>query len=262
MAPGLNATEKIKVQEQRRALEAMKWESQKMEALAKATGNVAKDFEALWESVELALKPLGYENFTSAGVTNLETAKAPVERGSELVRNLIMLSGGDSESEEQRSEANLLVKDCRMLLQSTLGEYNSLEFHPIPLRRSILVSPSGFRNAMLNIANNASEAMAAGGRFIIEIKELAVSKKGKGPIKGMSARNYIVFSFADNGSGMNEEVLKMAATPNFTTKKGRNAPGVGLSRVAEFVKKSHGFLDIESKAGEGTSVNLDFPLCE
>lgn len=62
----------------------------------------------------------------------------------------------------------------------------------------------------------------------------------------------------DNGEGMNEEVLKNATIPFFTTKPAGS--GIGLSLVRQLVSALHGEMNIRSMPGEGTTVKLDFGI--
>ena len=127
------------------------------------------------------------------------------------------------------------------------------------MRRSIYVDPNGFKQALINLAANSREAMTPGGNFQIKIRETESEKKNYAPVNGMPCGKYIVFTIIDDGCGMKSEDLKRATEKHFTTKKGRTAAGLGLTQVADFMKKSDGFTDIKSKAGLGTTVKLYFP---
>jgi signal transduction histidine kinase len=61
----------------------------------------------------------------------------------------------------------------------------------------------------------------------------------------------------DNGRGMDEETLKKALDPFFTTKTVRRF-GLGLSLLSEAAKSANGTLSLESKKGEGTRIKADF----
>jgi len=255
----INAIERKTLNDQRHRMEEKLWENQKIEAVNKATNKVAQEFETLWLSLGLALKPLGYENLSKTGTKSLIVAMDLVARGTKLVDGLVNLAD-DMEQIDRPEEVNYLVNDTKLILQSVLGEYKTLEFKPTPRRRSIRVHKGLFKNAMVNLVKNAAEAMSAGGICTIKIKEITVVEGSKPPVEGMPVGHYIAFAVSDTGTGMSEEVLRQALEARFTTKKGRNALGVGLSQVAYFVKKSEGFMKLESTAGEGTEVHMYFPL--
>jgi anti-sigma regulatory factor (Ser/Thr protein kinase) len=62
---------------------------------------------------------------------------------------------------------------------------------------------------------------------------------------------------ADDGKGMDEETVKKALDPFFTTKRVRNV-GLGLSLFREAARTANGDLSLQSKAGQGTTVKATF----
>ena len=64
---------------------------------------------------------------------------------------------------------------------------------------------------------------------------------------------------ADTGSGMTDEVLAKAFEPFFTTKEIGKGSGLGLSQVFGLAKQSGGGVKIETRVGEGTSVQVFLP---
>jgi CheY-like chemotaxis protein len=73
------------------------------------------------------------------------------------------------------------------------------------------------------------------------------------------AGEYVVLTLGDTGSGMNDEALARAADPFFTTKGPGKGTGLGLSMVHGFVVQSGGALQLSSRPGAGTSVELWLP---
>jgi signal transduction histidine kinase len=63
-------------------------------------------------------------------------------------------------------------------------------------------------------------------------------------------------SVSDTGKGMNEEQRSMAFRPFFTTKQG--GLGVGLVLVKRIMDRFGGWVTLDSREGEGTTVRLSF----
>jgi sensor histidine kinase YesM len=61
----------------------------------------------------------------------------------------------------------------------------------------------------------------------------------------------------DNGAGMDEEMVKKALDPFYTTRTVRRF-GFGLPLLSEAAKAANGHLSIQSKKGEGTKIKADF----
>ncbi|MDB4878279.1 MAG: hypothetical protein JWM41_4725 [Gemmatimonadetes bacterium] len=99
------------------------------------------------------------------------------------------------------------------------------------------------REALLNLVQNALDAMAGGGT--LGMRTLVTDSEVKLEIR-------------DSGIGMSAEVRERAFEPFFTT-KGRAGTGLGLAEVYGIVKRHRGFAEIESMPGVGTTIRLVFP---
>jgi CheY-like chemotaxis protein len=100
------------------------------------------------------------------------------------------------------------------------------------------------REAMLNLIQNALDAMPGGGTLSI----VTTACNGEACIE-----------VRDTGAGMSAEVRDRAFEPFFTT-KGTRGTGLGLSEVYGIMKRHRGRVELESTPGAGTSVRLVFPL--
>ncbi len=69
----------------------------------------------------------------------------------------------------------------------------------------------------------------------------------------------LLISIADDGIGMNEEQLKRATDPFFTSRITRKV-GLGLSLLSQNAEKTGGTFSIESAIGKGTKLNVAFGL--
>ena len=70
-----------------------------------------------------------------------------------------------------------------------------------------------------------------------------------------------VFSIADNGSGIPQEILE-SVFERFESHGSRGGAGLGLSIVESFVSLHHGTVSIRSREGEGTEVTCRIPSAE
>jgi signal transduction histidine kinase len=102
------------------------------------------------------------------------------------------------------------------------------------------------REALLNLINNALDAMPGGGtiRFV-------------GRLEGDRA----VLAVQDTGVGMREEVLGRVLEPFYTTRP-HGGTGLGLPQVYGIMRRHGGDIEIQSWPGVGTTVLLTFPAIE
>jgi CheY-like chemotaxis protein len=99
------------------------------------------------------------------------------------------------------------------------------------------------REALLNLVQNALDAMPGGGTLRIHTRATATEVR---------------VEVTDTGTGMSPEVRERAFEPFFTT-KGVNGTGLGLAEVYGIARRHRGRAEIESAPGQGTTVRLIFP---
>ncbi len=100
------------------------------------------------------------------------------------------------------------------------------------------------REALLNLVNNALDAMARPGKL-----SARVYREGE----------QAVAEIADDGVGMPPEVAERAFDPFFTT-KGKRGSGLGLAEVYGIMRRHGGHAELRSEPGGGTNVRLVFPV--
>ena len=108
---------------------------------------------------------------------------------------------------------------------------------------TIFADKSQVLHGILNIVENAIEAMPNGGKLLFRLED-------SGP------DGEIILRISDTGVGMDEDVAKLAIEPFYTTKEG--ATGMGLSISNRLFELNDAALNIETKAGVGTAVTIHF----
>ncbi|MGH7313350.1 MAG: GAF domain-containing protein, partial [Candidatus Rokuibacteriota bacterium] len=106
--------------------------------------------------------------------------------------------------------------------------------------------PSEIREALTNIIFNALDAMPEGGRLTL-----------KTGVDG----DRVFCAITDTGIGMSDDVRQRIFDPFFTT-KGERGTGLGLSVVYGIISRHNGEIDVQSRAGHGTTFMLRFPMGE
>jgi PAS domain S-box-containing protein len=247
-------TERMKAE---RALEAARealLQSQKMEAIGHLTGGIAHDFNnllmAIQGSLELLRRRLPSDD---PRVTQLiDNAFQGAQRGAALTQRMLAFA--------RRQELKLVPLDVhdvvqRManLLQSSLGPSIRVETHfPLELPR-INADANQLELALLNLAINGRDAMPKGGT-------VTISATKRTDVPGLKAGDYLCVSVTDTGTGMDEETLKRAMEPFFTTKGVGKGTGLGLPMVHGMAEQSGGTLLLKSRPGRGTSAEICLPV--
>jgi two-component system, NtrC family, sensor kinase len=244
--------------ERREALEASLRQSQKMEAVGQLTGGVAHDFNNLLTiilgNLQMALRQYP-EGKTKTLMSNAHQA---AERGAELTRRLLAFSRSQP-LEPRPIDANRLVAGMSDLLDRTLGETIAVEtVRSAGLWLTEADAPQ-LEAAILNLAINARDAMAEGGKVTIETGNAFLDEFYCQSVEGVKPGQYVMISVTDTGTGMPQDVIDKAFDPFFTTKAAGAGTGLGLSQVYGFIRQSGGHVRIYSEIGEGTTVKIYLP---
>jgi CheY-like chemotaxis protein len=120
----------------------------------------------------------------------------------------------------------------------------------------ISVDPNQLELAILNLALNARDAMPDGGRLRIA----AQRETGATGLPSLEDGDYVRMTVTDTGTGMDDATLKRCSEPFFTTKEVGRGTGLGLSSVLGLAVQSGGGMRISSVLGQGTMVELWFPV--
>lgn len=115
-----------------------------------------------------------------------------------------------------------------------------------PPPRAAWADPALLRHALINIVDNAILAMPSGGEVTIQLQD--VVRRGA---------PYVAIAFTDEGEGMDTIVRKRATDVFFTTRS--SGTGLGLAIVDRVARVHRGFVEIESRHGQGTTVTLYVP---
>jgi signal transduction histidine kinase/ActR/RegA family two-component response regulator len=247
---------------ERRQVEDVLRQAQKMEAIGQLTGGVAHDFNNLLLVVTGNLDLLGRAIGGDERLTRfVVAAQKGAMRGAQLTAQLLAFARRQTLRPEIRP-INELIREFDVLATRMLGETVAVEFVLDPDAGACEVDPAQFGSALLNLVVNARDAMPAGGQLAVRTSHLTLDARMAAQHADAQPGPYVVIEVADTGTGMPPDVLERATEPFFTTKEVGHGTGLGLSQIYGFVRQSGGFLIIESALGEGTKVRIHLPAGE
>ena len=244
---------------QRAAEEALR-QSQKMEAVGQLTGGLAHDFNNLLTgimgSLDLLETRLGQGRYDRVE-RYVRTAQEAAKRAASLTHRLLAFSRQQT-LDPKPSDVNALVAGMEDLLRRTVGPEISLDVVREPGLWTVLVDVSQLENALLNLCINARDAMANGGRIIVDTRNSRLSPRDAGE-RDLPPGDYVALSVTDNGSGMPPEVAARIFEPFFTTKPMGSGTGLGLSMIYGFARQSGGNVRVHTRPGLGTTMRIVLP---
>jgi signal transduction histidine kinase len=239
-----------------RATEAALRQAQKLEAVGQLTGGIAHDFNNLLTVVigNLALAS-GRTSENSDILPLLQSALRAAERGVALIQRLLAFAR-KQRLDPRSVDLGALVAGIHELLQRTVGPTIHLEIATDVGLAPAHVDANQVELAILNLAINARDAMPVGGTLRISLRNGSADRSSPAELP---PGDYVIVSISDTGTGMDEATLAQAFDPFFTTKEVGSGSGLGLPMVQGFAGQSGGAMQIRSKLGEGTTVELWLP---
>jgi CheY-like chemotaxis protein len=187
----------------------------------------------------------------------LDYAKRGTDRVLELAMRL-QAAAGARELEPKLLHPGEFLSGLSPEIRDCLGVATAFELSAAKDLWSVEVDREQLEMAIRNLATNAREAMASGGKFVIEAANLVVTQNDK-ESPDIVPGDYVVLTFRDTGEGMTAEVQNRATEICFTANRSHHNLGLGLSQAANFAERSGGGLRLLSEPGAGTIVHLYLP---
>lgn len=232
------------------------FQAQKMEAVGRLTGGVAHDFNNLLTIVLISLNLAKKRDPQSSVLDLIDNAIQGAERGAAMTRRMLAFSRHQPLLIETLVIADLVQGIQNLILQSIepVAQIHTRIATNLP---RIHGDRNQLETALLNLVINARDAMPGGGEVIISARLPAAFDTEKA---GMDPDQYVLLEIADTGVGMDEETLRRAIEPFFTTKGVGKGTGLGLSMAHGIVEQLGGKLRLDSIRGRGTTVQLWLPI--
>ena len=121
---------------------------------------------------------------------------------------------------------------------------------------AIMGADNEIREALINLIFNAVDAMPDGGPLTLRTR--VAQEQGPGSEES-PVRRFVQVEVIDAGIGMDEDTRRRCLEPFFTT-KGERGTGLGLAMVYGTMQRHSADIEIESAAGEGTTMRLSFAI--
>ena len=194
---------------------------------------------------------------------DVEQIEEAAERSKRLIKRLLAFTRRE-EADPVLLDLGLMISDAAGLLTEVLGEHVPVVTRQADDLWPVRADPGLLKQAIVNIALNARDAMPGGGQVTVDALNIATDDLPAGwpdvtDLGELLPGRYVGIRITDTGTGMDAATAERAFEPFFTTKSGDRAPGLGLPAVHRFAAQAGGKAWLRSELGRGTTVTVVLP---
>ncbi|WP_147535137.1 ATP-binding protein [Bacillus marasmi] len=160
-----------------------------------------------------------------------------------IVSEYLSLAKPNENSPKSLQNIDTLLRNVITLFESQTNLRNIAIHSKLDHSYQIMCNPNEIKQVLINIFQNAIEAIGSNGDIFIYLKNIP----GSG----------VEITFIDNGCGIEKERLKKIGEPFFSTKE--KGTGLGLLTSNRIIVKHNGTIKINSEVNKGTEVRVFLP---
>jgi signal transduction histidine kinase/ActR/RegA family two-component response regulator len=257
-------TERKKAEKEKEQLEEKLRQSQKMEAIGQLAGGIAHDFNNMLGGI------MGFANLIKIRLASKE---------NKLIRYVDNILGSASRAADltakllafaRRGKFQMVVVDMNGCIINTIKILeHSIDKRIRIIKRfkarppTVMGDPTQLQNVILNLAVNARDAMPSGGKLTFSTEIVNIQPDFKPTCNfSINPGTYLLIEVSDTGVGIEKKHMAKLFEPFFTTKKQSEGTGLGLASVYGTMKNHNGYIDVESKVGQGATFKIYMKLID
>jgi signal transduction histidine kinase/ActR/RegA family two-component response regulator len=253
--------DRLRVEQQRRLLEAKLGQAQRMEAIGTFAGGIAHDFNNLLGVMigNIELVELNLENDTDSLRLLGEASKAAMH-AKDLIRRFAAFSAGGHPVKAVTPVRSLITDAVSVSLS---GSNVNVEYDLPDGLWEVEVDQTQMKQALSGILVNAKEAMPDGGTVRVTSENAETCPLMDTRHTAVENIRFVKVTIADHGNGIPPENLAKIFDPYFSTKERGTSKGMGLGLAIALstVDRHRGHIHVESQLGKGTAFQICLPAC-
>ena len=248
---------------ERHKLEKRLIQTQKMEAIGTLAAGIAHDFNNILFAI------IGYTEIllmdcpeNSPTRNSLDKILLGANRAKELILQILVFSR-QSNLELKPIKIKFIIKEALKLLKSTLPSTIEIKENIKNDCGPVMADVTQIHQIIINLITNAYQSIPDGkkGKITIDMKQVELAALDC-KYSDMNPGLYNCITLADNGTGIQKEIINNIFDPYFTTKEKGKGTGLGLSVTHGIVRSHGGQISVYSEIGKGTEFQVYLPVTQ
>ena len=246
---------------EKKLLEEKFFHAQRLESIGMLAAGVAHDLNNVLAPIVFAAPMLRDSLPSARDLKILETLERSAARGAGLVKQILSFAH-TTVGELRPTQVKHLARDVIGMVEETFPKSIQLE-QSIPSDLWLVVgNPTQVHQVLMNLVVNARDAMPSGGTLTISAANCRLNAAQAAAKPDARPGDWVVLEVSDTGTGIAPEALARIWNPFFTTKAVGKGTGLGLSTVRGIVLSHHGFVELQTEFGHGTTFRVYLPANE
>ncbi|UJS18961.1 MAG: ATP-binding protein [Candidatus Jettenia sp.] len=233
--------------EELESLQSQLLQTEKMASIGLIASSLAHELDTPLATISGYCELLTEDTHDEKLLGRIKTISEQIIKCQKTIRNLLDFSR-KSNCERKLCNIHHLINNTLSLIEHRLIirkiKLHKIFNYKVPL---LFVDGNQIQQVILNLINNAVDALPKGGDICIETRINTEPKS-------------VDIIFEDNGFGISDEDQKHIFTPFFTTKEPGKGTGLGLSICNNIILAHNGKIVLESKTGTGTRFIISLPI--
>ena len=252
------ALRRARNEQERQELELRLAQAQRLESLGTLAGGIAHEFNNILGGM------LGHAEMAQLALRNAPALRRHLEHviragaRAQAVINNVLAFGRQRERKTERLDAAKVVQEALDLLAASLPD--TITIRPkLAGDAAVAGDPTELQQIVLNLCTNAAHAMEGAGAMTVRLDVEDLDAERPLSHGHLGAGRFVCLEVADQGPGIAPATLRRMFEPFFSTKPAGSGTGLGLSTVHGIVTAWGGGVNVISRPGDGTRVQVFLP---
>jgi signal transduction histidine kinase len=236
----------------------------RLQSIGTLAGGIAHEFNnvllPLLLYTDLALEDLPPD---SAARPHLERVMRLANRAKGLSEQILTFGRQAEDTHKVAMDMSPTIAEAMSMVRALVPANIDIRLNLDSEVGAVLGDPNEVQQLVVNLCSNAYQALAKGGGVIaVSVDRVSVSEQLVKAHPRLHVGDYVRLRVRDTGEGMDADTVERIFDPFYTTREVGKGTGLGLSVVHGIVVKHEGDIIVASKVGEGTTVDVYFPVAD